>query len=459
MPSTRPASVLVGLASAAVMLAAAPVVPAMGATSTTAVAARAQAAAEQKKGSPGTLVMIGGALDENAEILRRIVQEADPDGPGGRKPVIALLTAAAAPAETAAEAADSEENNAAANGLYYGELFKRLGAMTYAVPIDTTRNAFPGDAYGPQGADTRAVARQVRNADAVFLGGGDQTDYVRTLLDCRPAKDEAYRSCRPTRVLGAVRSVLRGDGVVAGISAGLTILQGEDMVTGGESYEGWRDGAQRGYFDDPTTLGYLPYGGFGLWKSSLLDSHFGTWGRQARMIRLAADTGHRQVIGVDETTALVLDRGSRQGEVIGRNGVSLLQVEGDSASWSYLTRGDRVDLRGGRITAAPKSAPLVGSGPAPAPISDAWDSLAPKNPGTYSLVDLAVALVRSGGESATGTTYETDPRFATVLTQDGDTAAWTTGGGTSFTGLQVEISGVQRGAPGRRAPRNVRYEA
>jgi cyanophycinase len=448
VPSIRPTSLLVGLASAAVAIAPAAVAvgsPAAAITvaSTSTVGAVDGAQPKQRDGSPGTLVLIGGALDENAEIMRRIVKEADPDGPGGRSPHIALLTAAAAPAETAAEAADPEENNAAANGLYYGELFERFGATTYAVPIDTTRNAFAGDAYGPQGAHSRLVALQVRAADAVFLGGGDQTDYVRTLLDCRAAKNEAYRSCRSTRVLSAVRSVLRRDGVVAGISAGLTIMQGADMVTGGESYEGWRDGAQRGYFDDPTTLGYLPYGGFGLWKSSLLDSHFGTWGRQARMIRLAADTGHRRVVGVDETTALVLDRGSRRGEVIGRNGVSLLEVEGNGATWAYLTRGDRVDLRSGRILPAATSTPLVGTGSAPDPVADVWDSLAPKDPGTYSLVDLAVALVGSAGDTATGSTYEEDPPFTTVLTRVPGTDAWKTAGGTSFSGLQVDITTEQ----------------
>jgi cyanophycinase len=108
--------------------------------------------------------------------MRRIVKEADPDGPGGRSPHIALLTAAAAPAETAAEAADPEENNAAANGLYYGELFERFGATTYAVPIDTTRNAFAGDAYGPQGAHSRLVACRCRTrvpgTDAWKTAGG-----------------------------------------------------------------------------------------------------------------------------------------------------------------------------------------------------------------------------------------------------------------------------------------------
>lgn len=201
---------------------------------------------QRHHGDRGSLVLIGGALREDAEILRRIVELADPDGTGPDRARIAVVTAAASPARTAEEAADADLNNAAANGLYYSALFERFGADTYAVPVDTTQDAFTGDAYGPDNADNRAVADAVRTSTGVFFGGGDQTDYVRTLMRCRPAIDEAYRSCRDTRVLGAVASVLRADGVVAGVSAGTTIQQGADMVTGGESYEAWRDGAAPG---------------------------------------------------------------------------------------------------------------------------------------------------------------------------------------------------------------------
>jgi hypothetical protein len=123
--------------------------------------------------------------------------------------------------------------------------------------------------------------------------------------------------------------------------------------------------------------------------------------------------------------------------------VSLLEVEGNGATWAYLTRGDRVDLRSGRILPAATSTPLVGTGSAPDPVADVWDSLAPKDPGTYSLVDLAVALVGSAGDTATGSTYEEDPRFTTVLTRVPGTDAWKTAGGTSFSGLQVDITTEQ----------------
>ena len=395
---------------------------------------------QRHHGDRGSLVLIGGALKDDAEIVRRIVELADPDGAGPDRARIAVVTAAAAPAASAEEAADPDLNNAAANGLYYSALFERFGADTYAVPVDTTQGAFEGDAYGPDNADSRAVAGAVRASTGVFFGGGDQTDYVRTLMDCRPAPDEAYRSCRRTRVLAAVGSVLRADGVVAGVSAGTTIQQGADMVTGGEPYEGWRDGATPGYFDDGTRLGYLPHGGFDFFGQGLLDSHFGTWGRQARMIRLARDTGHRQVVGVDETTALVVDRATATGEVIGRNGVSVMEVGPEATSWSYLTRGDRVDLVDGAVTRAADATDVVREGEGPAERADIWDSVAAADPGVYSLVDQAIALTTSGATTATGTTLETDPQFVTTLTVGPATSTWETSAGVSFAHLDLAIA-------------------
>ncbi|KRF34679.1 cyanophycinase [Nocardioides sp. Soil805] len=388
----------------------------------------------------GSLVLIGGALKEDAEIVQRIVDLADPDGDGPARARIALVTAGAAPAESAEEAADPDLNNAAANGLYYSALFESYGADTYAVPVDTTQDAFTGDAYGPDNADSPRVAQEVRRSTGVFFGGGDQTDYVRTLMDCRPAADEAYRTCRRTKVLSAVDTVLRKDGVVAGVSAGTTIQQGADMITGGESYEAWRDGAAPGYFDDTTKLGYLPYGGFGFFDDGLLDSHFGTWGRQARMIRLAQDTGHRQVVGIDETTALVVDRATGAGEVIGRNGVSVLAVDRRGASWSYLTRGDRVDLRRGTVSRAADAIDVVRAGDGPAERADIWDSVAADDPGVYSLVDQALALMASTASVATGTTLEDAPRYVTTLTVQPTTAVWETTAGVSFAGLALTIA-------------------
>lgn len=409
--------------------------------------AASPAAAAPKAAAPtapdGSLVLIGGNLKEDATILQRIVDLADPDGDGPQQARIAIVTAAASAARTAEDAADYTLNNASANGLYYSALFEQFGAETYAVPIDTAVN-FAGDAYKPSNANDPKVAREVAKSTGVFFGGGDQMRYVRTLFDCKHADDEAFTSCSDTKVMAEIRGVLDRGGVVSGVSAGTTIQQGADMVTGGEPYQAWRDGTTPGYLDDASALAHLPYGGFGFFPEGQLDSHFGTWGRQARMIKLAEQTGHDLVVGVDETTALVYDRATREGEVIGRNGVSLLDTSdtvidgavGTGTRWSYLVAGDRVDFATGDVTPGSERNSGAGTDAAPAPVADVWDSIDNPDAGVYSLVDLGLALVASVAHRAEGTTFETDPQYRTVLDRT-DATSWWDGG---FEDLAITIS-------------------
>lgn len=393
-----------------------------------------------------TAVLIGGNLAENADILSAIVEKADPDGSGPVKARIAIVTAASSSAKTAEAAADDSLNNASANGLYYSSLFQSFGADTYAVPIDSAVD-FEGDLYTPDAADDESVAAEIRASTGVFFGGGDQMRYIRTLQDCEPADLEAFTSCTDTAALTAIREVA-DRGVVAGVSAGLTVQQGADMITGGESYEAWRDGAAAGYLDDASALGYLPSGGLGFIDSVLLDSHFTTWGRQGRAIKLALETGHKLVLGVDETTAVVVDRRSQQASVIGEQGASLLDLrfaretaDGvKNVRWTYLNAGDKLNLRLGLSFRAPGSSTVRPTGGAVAPVADVWDSIEGEG-GEYTLRDLGRAAAASAAKLTTGASFESEPEFTTTLGRDLFTRAWTTpSGAVSFSNLEVRIA-------------------
>ena len=286
------------------------------------------------------------------------------------------------------------------------------------------------------------VVAELADATGVFFGGGDQMRYVRTLLDCAPAPDEAFTSCTDTPVLAALRAAA-DRGVVSGVSAGLTIQQGADMITGGESYEAWRDGSTPGYLDDPAELGYVPYGGFGFVEGVQLDSHFTTWPpgacRQAR-----SRDRHDLVLGVDETTAVVLDRTTGVGRVIGEHGASLLDL-GDARESGRRSDRRALELPHGRRQGEPRTRPRMAADgsaavrPTTGPVAeraDIWDSLAGEG-GTYSLRDLARDAVASSARTASGTSLEEDPQFRTTLTRQPSTRAWTTpDGGVSFAGLE-----------------------
>jgi hypothetical protein len=271
---------------------------------------------------------------------------------------------------------------------------------------------------------------------------------VRTLFECADAELEAFTACTDTPVMSAIREVA-GRGVVAGVSAGLTIQQGADMVTGGESYQAWRDGGTAGYLDDADALGHLPYGGFGFVDGVLLDSHFATWGRQGRIVKLALETGNPFVLGVDETTAVVLDRKSGDGRVIGEHGASLIDVRDavqtpsgvEGVRWSYLNAGDTITLKHDpRVKPGQGSKKLKPAGTDVEVRDDIWDSIDGYG-GAYSLRDFAQQVAASPSGAGTGLSYETGPQFATDLERDNATQVWTTRNGkVSFSELRMTIA-------------------
>ncbi|MEU9832418.1 cyanophycinase [Streptosporangium sp. NPDC048047] len=401
-----------------------------GALAATAAAAPAGAQAkaqDRERDGGGTLVLVGGGLkDGNAEIYGEIVRRA-----GGPVARFGVITAASVPPSQDPDAGTPDAANSEANGAFYAGLLTRYGAGSAEwLPIDLDH---------PDAADSPELAAKVRTMTGFFFGGGDQYRYVRTMI----------RDGRDSPVLAAIRDRLEHGAVVAGSSAGAQIQAGPDMVTGGESYEGLRDGARPGYFDDSTVLAYHPAGGFGFFRHGLLDTHFSVYGRQGRAVRLAADTGHDRVFGLDENTALLVTGvGTRREDVrvIGEHGVSVLDLSRarvtrnpwsiDGVSWSHLTRGDRWTPQG--VRTAPGKRPDRPEDRTARPASqDVFDSPAGTGDG-YELFDVARDLATAGrSRSVTGYTLETGPRFAVTLTEPHGFRSRTDG---SFTGLRLAVA-------------------
>ena len=375
----------------------------------------------------GTLIMAGGALsDDNSAVYGEIVRRA-----GGRSARIGVVTAASLP-PSADPGANSESN-----GRFYVDMLKRYGAgeVTW-LPIDLDH---------PGAADGRALAARAGSMTGFFFGGGDQSRLVTALMHGRAHTDSA--------VLAAIRARFARGAVVAGTSAGAQIMAGRDMVTGGSSYRALRDGSRRGYFDDSDEPAYLPEGGFGFFGAGLVDTHFSSFGRLGRAVRLAADTGHDRVFGLDPDTALEVSPASMR--VLGRHGVSVLDLRGARAEvrsgrwavsgvrWSYLTDG--VSYRpGDRVAGFP-----AGSGAlvperraAVSPVRDVFDSPAAAGVDeerfalTRAALDLAGAGLSSG---VSGTTYEVGPRFTVELVKGSGFGAYRVGGAVAFTDLVVSI--------------------
>ncbi|KOX23329.1 MULTISPECIES: cyanophycinase [unclassified Streptomyces] len=404
-----------------------------------AAAPAARAEPERPGRHAGSLVLIGGALEEsNTAVYGEIIRRAG--GPAAR---IGVITAASVPESQDPDADDPDLcGNSACNGAYYADLFKRHGAADAEwIPLDIDHVA---------NAESDAVVAQVNSMTGFFFGGGDQYRYVTTLLRGDRHAD--------SKVLAAIRAKLARGAVVSGSSAGAQIAAGPDMVSGGESHEGLRDGSAPGYFDDPSRLGYIPQGGFGFLRSGLIDTHTGAYGREGRAFRLAADTGHDRVYALEENTALVVDApGSRHERmtVLGPNGVAVLDLRDvrtrSDAGWSmrgarytYLTRADRYHPNSWSVRPAPDKRRLrpVGTTPVPAN-NDVFFSVSNPAGTPYSFRTTARALASTRTQStATATTFEADPRFTVTFTKAEGFSAWTNDGAVPQTlvDLRVDIA-------------------
>ncbi|WP_460828283.1 type 1 glutamine amidotransferase family protein [Marilutibacter aestuarii] len=161
-------------------------------------------------------------------------------------------------------------------------------------------------------ADPGSLGSLPDRIDGIFFAGGDQWKLREAFFD----DDD-----RPNAWLRALRArVASGDVVVGGTSAGSAVQSGGPMLSNGSPEQALRQGAQAsppprpgcsaagdcvgGLDEDAFT--YWPGGGLGLAPGLVVDTHFSERGREARLVRLLADTGARWGIGVDETSALHL---------------------------------------------------------------------------------------------------------------------------------------------------------
>ncbi|MFF0189052.1 cyanophycinase [Streptomyces sp. NPDC005244] len=386
----------------------------------------------------GSLVLVGGGLkDDNAAVYGEIIRRA-----GGDKARIGVLTAASVPESQDPDAADPDRcSNSACNGGYYASLFKKHGAADAQwIPIDLDHI---------DNADSDKVVAQVNSMTGFFFGGGDQQRYITTLLHGDAHTD--------SKVLAAIRAKLSHGAVVSGSSAGAQIASGPDMVSGGDSYEALRDGSTPGYFEDPTRLGYFPKGGFGFLRSGLIDTHTGTYGREGRALRLAADTGHDRVYAVDENTALVVDHPGTDREAItvtGPGGIAVLDLRNsrthttragwvlDDARYTYLTDGDRYDTQHWLPLPARSKRLLIPRADNRMPANpDVFYSAANPTGTPYSFRSTARALAFTRAQhTATASTYESGPRFTVTFAKRPGFTTWSSDGNTAQTLIDMRIS-------------------
>jgi cyanophycinase len=171
----------------------------------------------------------------------------------------------------------------------------------------------------PKVADTEAFAAPLRTARAVWFEGGRQWRLADAYLNTRTEKE-------------MIRVLERG-GVIAGSSAGATIL-GSYLVRGAP---------------EGNTIMMAPghEQGFGFLKDAAIDQHVLTRHRENDLDPVIARYPKLLGIGIDESTAIVV-HGDRF-EVIGKSEVLIHDAshrpEPDGRRYYILMPGDRFDLK------------------------------------------------------------------------------------------------------------------
>lgn len=224
-------------------------------------------ASQESSGKIGRLIVIGGAEDKEGDmdILKRFVELA-----GGDK---ARIVVCSSPSEEAEEAAER-----------YREVFERIGvADVTGAPIEERNEA-----------DVPELLDAVKRATGVFFTGGDQLRLTALIAG--------------THFSESIRDRLFHDGlIVAGTSAGAAAMSSV-MLIGGSN-----EGSVR-----RADVSLSP--GLGLWRDTVVDTHFNQRGRVSRLMTVFAHNPQVLGIGLDENTAVEVELGVRF-TVLGENAV------------------------------------------------------------------------------------------------------------------------------------------
>ena len=281
----------------------------------------------------GHLVIIGGSEDrkEDMPILTRFVELCG--GPGAK---IVVITAASQVADQMWEMYDSA--------------FSALGVTRHSHLEVTSR----------QDANSPDYVRQVAEADGIFMTGGDKKRLL-ALIGGTAMDAEMHKALK-----------LRG-ATIGGTSAGASAMSGHMLAQGRAEIR-----PEKGSVSLGAGLGFL--------HRVVIDQHFSERPRLSRLLTVVAQNPYLQGIGIDEDTALVVERGVGI-EVVGQGAVTV--VDGRTMVTNVADIADRdtpelIDVRlhllpaGSRYRLPDGDAPRAGN--LPAPLLDFLENLTKRNP-------------------------------------------------------------------------------
>lgn len=228
----------------------------------------------------GNLIIIGGAEDKKGdkEILKRVAKYIDTKN---EKLIIATI---------ATQYPEKSYEN-------YKNIFSNLGVEN----IDKLDISNREEAFKKENIEL------INDANLLFFTGGDQLR-ITSMIGGTPVYD-------------AIKNLCINGGLIAGTSAGASVMS-DTMIVEGEDDES----------PHKCTLKMSP--GLGLVNNIIIDQHFAQRGRIGRLLTAIAQNPEVLGIGIDEDTAIVVsDKGTA--EVIGSGAVYF--IDGSSISYSNVS--------------------------------------------------------------------------------------------------------------------------
>lgn len=215
--------------------------------------------------------------------------------------------------------------------IILGEVARRVGSgklvvSTVAMPGETetlfqqyetafrslgVKHVYNLEIKNREEATLESKARILDDATGVFFTGGDQMKITSQIGD--------------TQVFRRVQQIYEEGGVIAGTSAGASVMSETMLVEGGDEDSHMVGGSLR----------MAP--GLGLIGGVIIDQHFMERGRVGRLIGAVAQNPKNLGIGIDEETAIVVERGNGF-YVLGSGAVYVL--DGSHVTYSNIAEAE-----------------------------------------------------------------------------------------------------------------------
>ena len=257
----------------------------------------------QKKGS---LFIIGGGA-RTPELMGELIRTANPEV----SDYIVILTMATSVPEESFESIRSQLSGVCKNPITNFN-FSKAQANEKTIWIDS-----------------------VRNAKLIYVVGGDQNKFMDVV--------------KGSALYDALHLAYKNGATISGTSAGAAIMS-QIMITGEE-----KDKENKDSFREIRSDNVVTSEGMGFIHRAIIDQHFIKRSRYNRLISVLADHPDKMVIGIDESTALVVT--GRKVRVVGESQVVVvskpkrLKISGKdkvsfkNARLSLFEAGDRFKLK------------------------------------------------------------------------------------------------------------------